>query len=273
MSECPKCGYVLQPFDHICPRCVGAATRPAIPPETRREQPVKRDRRLVWAVTVGVGAVAAFVAVWLVQPRAPRPSGGVKSIPDVSSTTAVGAASQGGVSQNQSASSRPGSKQVHEPADTDAAAASQGQPATGLAEGSRDRSNGGAPVAALSCDGMWSGLTSEGQEISFTVEAGAIAHIKAPTKLRAGDRYIESTTEHSWPKLEYRPRIAEAAFRTDGEYPVFTTARGTLAASYVITGSFASPHSASGRIEVQPSGEVSLTDMRAWSATWTASRP
>ena len=76
LAECHECGYLLQPFERVCPRCARAASRPPASLRTPRGQPAKRDRRLPWGIAGLVVAVAGFVAVWLSQPRAERPFGG-----------------------------------------------------------------------------------------------------------------------------------------------------------------------------------------------------
>jgi hypothetical protein len=266
MAECQECGYVLQPFERTCPRCARAAARALASVRSPRLRPAQRDRRLPWAIAGLVLAVAAFVVVWLHQPRAPSPFGGTGESNGYQSSSA------GGALQNPSASPTPDVQQGQ--------TQYPGATAAAPVEGTSSQTGGGESTAGASYDGTWSGTTSEGQQISFTVEGGAIAHTRVVTMLRTtkllgGERAIQITAENRWEAgSDSRPRITGTTFQATGECPVFTSGQGSITASYVISGSFTSPGMASGSAQFQLNGDVSLlTDTRAWSASWTAGRP
>lgn len=71
--ECPKCGYLMTPFDETCPRCHGEGTQSEATPTPPAVVPARAPLWRYVAVGLGAVVVLAVVTAVLLARRSPSP--------------------------------------------------------------------------------------------------------------------------------------------------------------------------------------------------------
>jgi hypothetical protein len=145
-----------------------------------------------------------------------------------------------------------------------------GQGQTGGDAGTTPAGGGSSQQSAgTTYDGSWSGTTSEGNAISFSVSNGVITRlVVAITKQTAAASYTD-TTSMWFTDPRQAPKISGSSFQAEGRG---TSTTGDSSTRWTLSGSFSTPTSASGSIAARFVQGPTETVVGTSSVSWTASQ-